>query len=145
MATVYELLSRKTQGLLTVPDSMTVLDVTREMNRHSIGAIVVTVGDRLAGIFTERDVLRRIVAQERSPADVIVRDVMTRDVTTATPDMTLDEARTVMMELDIRHLPVLDHDGRALGMVSIGDLNAQLCHDQEATIGSLYEYLYGRT
>lgn len=145
MATVYELLSGKVRGLYTVPETMTVLDATREMNRHSVGAMVVTAGDRIAGIFSERDVLRRVVAQERNPAQVLVRDVMTREVTTASPDTSLDEARTMMMELRIRHLPVLDDDGRSLGMISIGDLNAQLCHEQEATIGSLYEYLYGRT
>jgi CBS domain-containing protein len=145
MATVYELLSSKGRnGLFTVPETMTVLDATREMNRHSIGAVVVTNGGRVTGIFTERDVLRRIVAQERNPAMVLVRDVMTRDITCAGPDTSLDEARTLMMELRIRHLPVMDGDGRSLGMISIGDLNAQLCHDQEATIGSLYEYLYGR-
>jgi CBS domain-containing protein len=143
MATVYELLGGKTRGLFTVPEVMTVLDATREMNRHSVGAVVVTSGDRISGIFSERDVLRRVVAQERNPAEVLVRDVMTREITT--PDTTLDEARSMMMELRIRHLPVLDDDGRSLGMISIGDLNAQLCHEQEATIGSLYEYLYGRT
>lgn len=145
MATVYELLSSKLRGLYTVPGTMTVLDATREMNRHAIGAVVVTQGDRMAGIFTERDVLRRVVAQERNPAETLVRDVMTCDVNIATPDTSLEEARTMMMELRVRHLPVVDNDGRSLGMVSIGDLNAQLCHEQAATIGSLYEYLYGRT
>jgi CBS domain-containing protein len=145
MATVYELLGGKVHGLYTVPETMTVLDATREMNRHSVGAMVVTAGGRISGIFSERDVLRRVVAQERNPAEVLVGEVMTREVTTASPDTSLDEARTMMMELRIRHLPVLDDDGRSLGMISIGDLNAQLCHEQEATIGSLYEYLYGRT
>uniref|UniRef100_A0A7C2P2X4 CBS domain-containing protein n=1 Tax=Schlesneria paludicola TaxID=360056 RepID=A0A7C2P2X4_9PLAN len=147
MATVYELLSSRgrANGLFTVPETMTVLEATREMNRYSIGAVVVTSGGNVVGIFTERDVLRRIVAQERNPAAVTVGEVMTRNVTCATPETTLDEARTLMMELRIRHLPVMDADGRSLGMVSIGDLNAQLCHEQEATIGSLYDYLYGRS
>jgi len=145
MSTVYELLGSKAHGLHTVPETMTVLDAAREMQRRAIGAVVVTAGDRVAGIFTERDVVRRVVAQEKNPVTVLLRDVMTRDLTCATPATTLDEARTIMMELHIRYLPVMDNDGRSLGMISIGDLNAQMCHDQEATIGSLYEYLYGRT
>jgi CBS domain-containing protein len=114
------------------------------MNDAMIGALVVTEGDRVVGIFTERDVLRRVVAAERSPSQTLVGEVMTTSVACCTEDTEIDDARGVMKNRRIRHLPVVGGDGRIVGLISIGDLNAYYAGDQEHTIHMLHDYLYGR-
>jgi CBS domain-containing protein len=145
MPTVQEILKDKGPFVHCIEPSATVLDATRKMNEHKIGALVVTESGRVAGMFTERDVLLRIVAEQRPAATTLVRDVMSTRVACCEPGMTIDEARTVMRNRRIRHLPVVDDGGKLLGMISIGDLNAFALNGQEATIHMLHEYLYGRT
>ena len=95
-------------------------------------------------MFTERDVLRRVVGERRDPAATTVADVMTVEVVCCTPETTIEEARGAMMNRRIRHLPVVDGDRRLHGLISIGDLNAWHLDTQEQTIHLLNEYLYGR-
>ena len=114
------------------------------MNEYSVGALVVTDQERMVGMFTERDVLRRVVAEERIPSEARVSEVMTTQVACCGPETTLEEARGVMKHRRIRHLPVLTQYGQLLGLISIGDLNAYHVTDQESTIHFLNEYLHGR-
>lgn len=144
MPTVRDVLSSKgTRVYSTSPDA-TVLDAVTHMNDHKIGALVVMDGDEVVGMFTERDVLRRVVGDERNPATTRVGQVMTSKVVCCEPDADLDEVATLMRTRRIRHVPVCNGDGRLLGMVSIGDLNAMHTSNQEATIHFLNEYIYGR-
>ncbi len=145
MPAVRDILRQKGNRVFYVEASTTVLDATRLMNEHGIGAVVVLEQEQVVGIFTERDVLRRVVAQERVPSQVPVREVMTREVICCSPETKLDEARSVMKNRRIRHLPVVNGDGSLAGMISIGDLNAYDANSQETTIYLLHEYLYGRT
>jgi CBS domain-containing protein len=121
-----------------------VLDAALLMNEHKIGSLLVMDGGQLVGIITERDLLQRIIAQRRDPAGTSVRDVMTVELVCCRTNTELDEARGVMKNRRIRHLPVVDEERRLLGLVSIGDLNAHLNHDQEVTIHVLTEYIQGR-
>ena len=114
------------------------------MNEHKVGSLLVMADGRLIGIITERDLLERIVAQRRDPADTLVRDTMSAEIACCGPETTVDEARSVMKNRRIRHLPVLDESDQLLGLVSIGDLNAYLSRDQEVTIHILHEYISGR-
>jgi CBS domain-containing protein len=143
MATVKEVIARKGSQVYTVPASATVLEATQKMNEYKIGALIVTDSDRLMGIFTERDVLRRIVVEQRPPSTTLVRDVMTRELLCCRPDTDLDEASRVMKDRRVRHLPVCEGD-QLLGMLSIGDINAYHASHQEATIHILSEYLYAQ-
>jgi len=146
MGAVSEILSQKSdRQLLTARPDETVLQATQRMNEHSVGALLVMDGSRLVGIFTERDVLRRVVAEERQPNTVRVEEVMTRNITCVTPESSIDEARHVMRQVRIRHLPVVSADGEVRGVISIGDLNAYLTNNQEVEIHYLQEYLHGRT
>jgi CBS domain-containing protein len=95
-------------------------------------------------MFTERDVLRRVVGEHRDPLGTTVVEVMTTEVYFCTPATSIEEARTAMKDHRIRHLPVVNEQGRLLGLISIGDLNAHLATSQEQTIYLLHEYLYGR-
>ena len=144
MATVHEVLSEKGACVHTVDARISVLECTQLMNEHKIGAVVVTEEGRVAGIFTERDVLARIVAPQRSPADTTVGEVMTREVICVEPDTDLDEVGAIMKSRRIRHLPVCGSGGQLLGLVSIGDINAHYASNQQQTIHFLSDYIYGR-
>jgi CBS domain-containing protein len=144
MTQVATILGRKGRQVWTVGKEATVLNAALLMNEYKIGALVVTDGGRIAGMFTERDVLRRVVGEQRDPARTLVAEVMTEEVVCCSPATTLDEAGGSMKNRRIRHLPVVDDDGQLLGLVSIGDLNAHRHAEQEQTIFLLHEYLHGR-
>jgi len=145
MELVKHIIQQKQQSAIhTIDQSASVLEATRKMNEHRVGALVVMDGQRIVGIFTERDVLRRVVAQELPPSAVPVRDVMTRDIICCSPDTPLDEAASIMRDRRIRHLPVVDDSGQLVGFISIGDLNAYHAASQQARIRFLRDYLYGR-
>jgi CBS domain-containing protein len=144
MATVKDILIRKGGDVLSIEPEASVYDAARLMNERKVGSVLVCEAGRLAGIFTERDVLQRIVAQRRDPVDTRVRDVMTEQVACCQLHTTLDEARGVMKNRRIRHLPVVDDDGHLHGLISIGDLNAHDNHSQELTIHFLEQYIYGQ-
>lgn len=144
MPMVSDLLAAKQHRIHAIDAACTVLETTHVMNNCGIGAVVVTSQNRMVGIFTERDVLRRVVASQRSPADTLVAEVMTVEVLCCEPTISVEEAREIMMHRRIRHLPVVDDNGAAIGMISIGDLNAHQVHEQEQQIGNLHEYIYGR-
>ncbi len=144
MATVRDILAKKGSQVLSLSGETTVLQAARFMTDHKIGAILVLDGEHIAGMFSERDILQRVVAEGRDPAQTTVGEVMTVEVACCTPDTSLEEARGAMKNRRIRHLPVVDGDERLLGLISIGDLNAFQVAHQEQTIFLLNEYLYGR-
>jgi CBS domain-containing protein len=144
MASVMDIISAKGGHIFTIDPAATVLEATHAMNSHHVGALVVRDGERVAGIFTERDVLQRVIAKELSPRSVRVVDVMTRDIYCCAPETDVEEASRLMRDRRIRHLPVCDDDGKILGLISIGDLNAYHASAQDAQISFLNEYVYGR-
>src|SRR5262245_17190323 len=146
MALVQDLLENKGTAVWTTVPTATVLEAAQTMNEHKVGALVVVdPRGEVAGIFTERDVLRRVVGEQRDPASTRVADVMTKDVFCCALDMTTDEARYEMRVRRIRHLPVADENGKLAGLISIGDLNAELQASQEQSLHFMQEYIAGRT
>lgn len=143
-ATMKEILATKQSGVVAIQPDATVLEAAVLMNAHRIGSLLVMEGDQPIGIFSERDVLRRVVVPRRDPGTTVVRDVMTADLVVCRPETSLDEARWVMKSRRIRHLPVVDLENRLAGLISIGDLNAYDAKDQEHTIYMLTEYIHGR-
>lgn len=107
--------------LFHVPSTASVRDVARTMSERNIGAIAVLDSGKLVGIFSERDVLTRIVAEGRNPDDTRVDSVMTRNIIVAAPADDINEALQKMHECNCRHLPVV-HGGNLVGMISIRDL-----------------------
>jgi CBS domain-containing protein len=144
MGTVREILGKKGSQVWSVGKEATVLDAALLMNEHRVGALVVLEEGRVAGMFTERDVLQRIVAARRDPVTTRVAEVMTEEVVCGTLETSVEEARGAMKNRRIRHLPLVDGDRRLLGLISIGDLNAHEVSSKELTIHLLQEYLYGR-
>lgn len=143
MAVVRDILARKGGDVVTVVPETTVFDAAVCMNDHGIGAVVVVDRERLVGVFTERDILKRVVAQRRDPAETRVEEVMTTQVVCCRLDTSLEEVGGVMKNRRIRHVPVVSDEDRLVGMISIGDLNAQHETEQEQTIYLLHEYIAG--
>jgi len=129
--------------IVTTPDT-TVREATRRMNDQSIGSLIVMRNHRLAGIFTERDVLRRVVAEARSPDTTLVGEVMTRTVLCCSPESGIDQVADQMRLHRVRHVPVVDGDGEVVGMVSIGDVNAHRHARCEMALHQMEQYVHGR-
>lgn len=144
MPSVYDVLQHKGYDVHCVRPGDTVLDAVRLMNRMRCGAVVVEERERVLGVFTERDVLRRVVGELRDPMTTPVRDVMTDEVLTIAPDADLGDVARIMQHRRVRHLPVVDAAGRLMGVISIGDVNAVHASQQEATIQQLNDYVFGR-
>ena len=142
MPTAQTILDRKGNDVATVDHDQTVLDAAKLMNTRHIGALVVTKGERVVGIFTERDILNRIVAAGVAPESTRVGDVMTAPMACACRDTKIAECRGVMTSKRIRHLPVVEN-GKLYGMISSGDILASEVEERQATIEYLQEYLHG--
>ena len=140
MSTAQHILNAKDTEVVSVGPDATVLEAARIMNDHRIGALIVLANGKLAGIFTERDVMLRVVAEQLDPAATKVGEVMTSPVACAAPHTTLDEIRKVMRERRVRHMPVVDGK-RVTGMISIGDLNKAKHDGQKETIRFLEQYM----
>ncbi len=134
------------QTLASLPPSATVRDAARVMTERHIGAVLVAVDGRLQGIFTERDVLARVVAAGLDPDDTALGGVMTPNPDTVAPNDTALDALRRMSECGYRHLPVLDGD-QMVGIVSIRDLyaaaNSDLVEDLEQREAFIFDTGYG--
>jgi CBS domain-containing protein len=112
------------------------------MNRHRVGCVLVMDAGRVVGIFTERDVLRRVVGAEIDPRSVPVSEVMTAEVTTISPETTIEETMVIFTERRFRHLPVCDH-GKLVGTISIGDVTRWNSDENQAEAQHLKNYISG--
>jgi CBS domain-containing protein len=137
---VTKLLEEKHEAMEVVTPQTSIMDAIKRMNERHIGSVLVMEGKRLAGIFTERDVLTRVVPMRLDPAKTPVAEVMTRQPVVIPPTTTVQEAMMVVTDTRRRHLPVVQ-DGQVLGMVSIGDLTRWVVKDQQRTIDDLFDYV----
>ena len=142
MPTVNDILKRKGNDVHTVAPDVNVLDATKQMNQHRIGALLVVQDGQVLGMFTERDVLTRIVAVSRDPASTKVREVMTTPVAYCTPESTLEECGDIFTARHIRHLPVLS-DNELKGVITSGDVLAFESTTHQRTINYLEAYIQG--
>jgi CBS domain-containing protein len=126
--------------LVTVKPEATVMHAVRTMAEESIGALAVTEQNRLVGIFSERDLMLRVVSEKRDPERTHIREVMTSPVETIPRDSTADEALKVMLDKHIRHLPLVDRDGNMCGMISIRSLLHDKVEELTDQLDSLEAY-----
>ena len=136
------LLERKGSVIYSIASTVSIADAVSEMNRHRVGAIVVLDDGLLAGIFTERDVLRRVVGAAIDPKTTAVAEVMTRNVITVSPESTVEEVATMFTEKRGRHLPVLV-EGRMVGLISIGDISRWVADVYRTEAEHLRNYIAG--
>ncbi len=151
MEIVQSILETKGSDVATIDRDATAGEAADLMTTRKIGALVVTDGEKVVGIFTERDILGRVVARRRVPDETKVGDVMTSPTACCRRDTPIQECRAVMTDQGIRHLPVVE-DGRLHGLISTRDIIAVEVAAKEGTIESLQstidhlnEYLYSRT
>lgn len=142
MPTVQDILEHKGREVASVAADCSVLDAAREMNRRHIGSVIVARDSGLVGIFTERDILVRVVAEGRDPANVVVGEVMTTPVVCCGVDTDLDECKALVTSRRIRHIPVVQ-GAEVVGIITSGDIMARESFDRETTIESLFEYING--
>ena len=144
MKTVAELLRTKpTRAIIKVAPELSVLEAIKVLAAENIGAAVVMSGDRLAGIFSERDYTRKVILKGRSSDSTRVEEIMTPHVVVVNPRTKTRECMALMTEKNIRHLPVVD-EGRVIGMVSIRDIVSDIIADQDFTIEQLEHYISGQ-
>ena len=145
MDTVRELLeSKASRTIVTTAPDASVRAATILMNEHGIGALLVMQGRRLVGMFTERDVLRRVVAEGLCPDTTTVGDVMSTDLVCCGTDATVEEVADLIRRRRIRHVPVIDALDDVVGLVSIGDVNARRFASCEVALHQIEDYVFRR-
>jgi CBS domain-containing protein len=140
---VSDILEGKGRDVLSIDGSATVFEAITRMVEGNVGALLVYEGDRLAGIVTERDYLRRVTLQGRDERTTPVREIATAEVVYVGPDASIDECMAVMTDRRIRHLPVLTDDREVVGIVSIGDVVKFQSREQSVQIRFLTEFISG--
>lgn len=140
MKTVQQVLHAKSGPVLSVRPDTTVYDALVLMARHDIGALLVLDGDRLTGMFSERDYARKVILHGRSSRTIPVADIMTHDVVSVPPDFGIDTCLELMTDHRVRHLPVVA-GGDIVGLVSIGDLVKAQIDEQRFVIEQLEHYI----
>ncbi|MGB7193219.1 MAG: CBS domain-containing protein [Collimonas pratensis] len=143
MKTVAQILKTKqNQAVYTISPGAKVFDAIKMMSEHSIGALLVTEGEIIVGIVTERDYARKMILKGRSSTDTSVRDIMTSSVMYVRPEDSNEQCMALMTENRLRHLPILDN-GKLIGIISIGDLVKDIISEQQFIIQQLEHYIMG--
>ncbi len=137
-----DILRRKGEDVCSVGPLATVIDAVNTMNDHRVGSVLVLEDGYPVGIFSERDVLVRVVAAHRDPRQTLVRDVMTTRLHTAALDDNVLEVMKLMTDRRCRHIPVMDGD-TLVGLISIGDLTKALQHNLRQEVRELSNYIGG--
>lgn len=140
--TVQQVLLKKGGRTWTVAPDASVFEALQQMAEKNVGALVVTEGSEVTGVFSERDYARKIILVGKSSKDTSVADIMTTPVVSVSPKQTLEECMRLMTDERIRHLPVLD-DGRLIGVISIGDVVKEIISEQAHMIEQLQNYVSG--
>ncbi|MCA0442288.1 MAG: CBS domain-containing protein [Proteobacteria bacterium] len=141
MTTVAEIIKSKSDGKVhSVKPTDTVLSALKLMADMHIGALLVMEGDKIAGIFTERDYARKVVLLGRASIDTPISEVMTRAVRFVHPTNSAEECMALMTENRLRHLPVMDGE-QVVGLVSIGDLVKSVISEQQFIITQMEQYI----
>jgi CBS domain-containing protein len=143
MNRVKEILDEKGHDVLQIEADATVFDAVKQMVGAGVGSLLVRDGSEVAGIFTERDYLRRMTLEGRDDKDTAVREVMSTPLVVVTPQNTIDECMAMMTDRRIRHLPVVD-GGEVVGVVSIGDIVKFKSKQQSFEIKYLTDYITAR-
>jgi len=142
MRTVRQLLEAKGRDIWTISPDNSVYEALKLMADKNIGALVVMAGNRMVGIFSERDYARKVVLQGKFSRDIAVGAIMTSEVYSVTPERSIKECMAVMTQRRFRHLPVIEGD-KLVGVISIGDVVKALLSEQDFMIAQLENFIGG--
>ncbi len=136
-----DLLAKKGNVVIQVESDCIIAAAARKMRDNKVGALMVMKNDTLSGIFTERDLMSRVVAEGLDPEKVKVSEAMTSSIATVPLETPIREAANIMSQNRIRHLPVLE-EGKLYGVISVGDILAWKLREQEFTLHQLEDYFF---
>jgi len=142
IGTINDILSTKGNQVWTISPESTVFDAIEMMAEKNIGALLVTEHNKLIGILSERDYTRKVALKGKVSKQTLVREIISGQVISVTPNHTVEECMHLMTDHRIRHLPVVE-DGQIVGVISIGDLVNWIITAQTATISQLQTYISG--
>jgi CBS domain-containing protein len=142
MSSVRQMLETKGRVVWSVAADDTVYDALKLMAEKNIGAVLVTEGEDVVGIMSERDYARKVILKGRASKDTPVREIMTEHVYYVGPEQTSEECMAVMTDRHIRHLPVIEGE-KLMGVISIGDVVKAIISKQEFLIEQLENYITG--
>jgi len=142
MYTVKQLLQDKGNAFWFVTSETSVYDALQVMAEKNVGAVLVIDGERLSGVFSERDYARKGILHDKHSKQTRVGELMTREVFYVAPADTVEYCMSAMTDKHIRHMPVID-EGRVAGIISIGDVVKHTISEQEVTIQQLKKYIAG--
>ena len=140
MINVRDILKKKGDTVYNVTPKTTVYESLEKMSAHNVGSMLVMEKEKLRGIFTERDYMKKVVLLGRSSQNTNAEDIMTTNPICVSPTDSVDNALAIMTEEHCRHLPVID-EGKIIGIVSIGDLVKKKISAMEAAIKHLNDYI----
>jgi CBS domain-containing protein len=140
MSTVRNLLQSKGKHIFSVSPDITVYQALEIMLDKGIGAILIVENEKFVGIFTERDYARKLILKGKASKETLLREVMTENPITVTPDNTIEECMVQMSDRKFRHLPVMEN-GQLVGLISVGDLVKFIIEEQKYIIDNLQHYI----
>jgi CBS domain-containing protein len=140
--TISEILTQKGATVWSISPDATVFEAILMMTEKNVGALLVTEGNKLVGIISERDYTRKVIVKGKSSKTTAVKEILSSQVIHVSPSHTVEECMRLMTDHRFRHLPVLDGD-KILGIVSIGDLVNWIISAQSTTISQLQTYITG--
>jgi CBS domain-containing protein len=141
--TVKQILDRKGYDVWSIDSDTTVFDALQLLADKNVGALLVVDHNQPVGIFSERDYARKLVLKGKNERNTLVKEIMTDQVIVVKLDQMTDECLALMTGKFIRHLPVVDAEGKIIGVVSIGDVVKELIVDQAFVIDQLVNYISG--
>lgn len=139
---VGKLLQSKKAGIISVQPNTSVFEALQLMAEKNIGAVLVTSGNKLVGILSERDYARKIILKGKTSKETKVDEIMTSQVLFVHPEQSVEDCMAIMSAKHIRHLPVLEK-GELIGIISIGDVVNAVISEKEFAIKQLENYISG--
>jgi CBS domain-containing protein len=140
MGKVKDILDTKGYGAYTVEPPTTVYVAIEQMCARNIGGVLIVEGGKLLGIFTERDYARKLILKGKSSKETPIRELMTANPFTVSPESSIEQCMQIMTDKHIRHLPVTEGD-KIVGMISIGDVVGHVIQEQKSIIQHLESYI----
>jgi CBS domain-containing protein len=142
MATVRDMIRKKGYEVYTITPDATVFEALNLMAEHNIGALLVMTGDEIKGIVSERDCIRKVDVKGRNTKDTKISEIMTSNVITVDADQPLEECMSLMIDKNIRHLPVCEGK-KLLGLLSVRDVLREVIEVQQMMLSQLERYITG--